>query len=34
VHQSADARTFTMKVPGADGAPIELFRIAYQRRGN
>lgn len=32
VQKSADTRTFTMKVPGADGTPVELFSITYQRR--
>lgn len=32
VQKSADTRTFTMKVPGADGTAVELFSITYQRR--
>jgi hypothetical protein len=31
VQKSADARTFTMTVPGPTGDPVELFAITYRR---
>jgi len=32
VQESADVRTFTLRLPGPDGNPVDLFRIAYHRR--